>query len=176
MVEKLQELGYPISFERVREIAGGAGIVRPHIAEALVEAGVVRTAKEAFSQELIADGGRAYVEKHALQPLDALALVKRAGGVCVLAHPGMWRGERPVPDALIEAMAEAGMDGLEVDHPDHGPEQRDRYRQMAKRLGLVPTGASDCHGTRYQPVRLGCESTDPDRFAELKDRVGAGRS
>src|SRR5919199_145232 len=71
MVEKLQELGYPISFDRVREIASGKNIVRPHVAQALVEAGVVPTEGDAYTDELIGDGGRAYVEKHALAPLDA---------------------------------------------------------------------------------------------------------
>lgn len=171
MVEKLRALGYRISFDRVREIAGGT-IARPHIAQALVEAGVIATEKDAFTEEFIVDGGRAYVPKHALHPLDALALIERAGGVCVLAHPGMWKGAGSVPDGLIEEMAAAGMAGLEVDHPDHTPEMRERYRAIAERLDLVITGASDCHGARYDPVRLGCDTTVPEQFAELKARAG----
>ncbi len=170
MVGKLRELGYPISFERVREIAAGGIIVRPHVAQAMVEAGVVATEEEAFTEEFIADGGRAHVAKHALYPLDALALIRRAGGACVLAHPGMWGAQSSVPDELIEAMAAAGMAGLEVDHPDHTPEQRERYRRTAKRLDLVVTGASDCHGVRYEPVRLGCFTTDPGQFEALRAR------
>lgn len=172
MVEKLRELGYQIEFERVRQIAGGDTIARPHVAQAMVESGIVPNEKAAFSDELIADGGRAWVPKHALHPLDALALIAGAHGVCVLAHPGMWKGQGSVPDELIEAMADGGMVGLEVDHPDHDPEQRARYRAIAERLDLVPTGASDCHGHRYEPVRLGCETTDGDRFAELRRRAG----
>ena len=176
MVEKLQRLGYPVSFERVREISGGGNIVRPHVAQALVEAGVVATEKDAYTEELIADGGKADVQKHALHPLDALDLIRRSGGVCVLAHPGMWGHQQQTPDDLIEAMAERGMAGLEVDHPDHQPEQRARYRAMAGRLGLVPTGASDCHGTRFDPVRLGTFTTDPARVAELRERVPEART
>jgi predicted metal-dependent phosphoesterase TrpH len=173
MVEKLQALGYPITFERVSEIAQGKNIGRPHIAEALVEARVLPELKDAFTDELIGTGGRAYVEKHALGSLDALALVKRAQGVAAMAHPGLrWRGELPVPDELIERMAEAGLDGLEVDHPDHDAGARVRYREMARRLGLVATGSSDCHGTRYDPVRMGTETTDPQQFARLKSRKG----
>ena len=172
MVEKLQELGYPIDFERVRAIAGGDTIARPHVAQAMVEAGIVPNEKAAFTEDFIADGGRAWVPKHALHPLEALTLIGRAGGVCVLAHPGMWKGQGSVPDELIEAMAEGGMVGLEVDHPDHDPQQRERYRAMAERLDLVPTGASDCHGHRYDPVRLGSETTDAERFAALKRRAG----
>jgi hypothetical protein len=172
MVEKLQALGYPITFERVREIAQG-NIGRPHIAQALVEAGVVPELKGAFSDELIGTDGRAYVEKHALASLDALALVKRARGIAVLAHPGLrWKKELPVPDELIERMAGAGLDGLEVDHPDHDAAARARYREMARRLGIVATGSSDCHGTRYDPVRMGSETTDPEEFARLKSRKG----
>jgi len=172
MVEKLQALGYPVTFERVREISKGDNIVRPHIAQALMEAGVVETVKDAFTEELIADGGRADVPKHALHPMDALALIKRAGGVCVLAHPGMWGTQGEVPDALIDEMAQGGMVGLEVDHPDHDEDKRARYRAMAERLGLIITGSSDCHGNRYDPVRLGCATTFPEMFEALKSVAG----
>ena len=171
IVEKLRELGYDISFERVREIAGGGNIVRPHIAQAMVEAGIVPTEKDAFTEEFIADGGRAGVNKHALDPLDAVDLIVGAHGVCVLAHPGMWGDQTAVPDELIEAMASRGMGGLETDHTDHTPEQRERYRAMAERLGVVPTGGSDCHGTRYEPIRMGSFTTDPDRVEELRWRT-----
>jgi predicted metal-dependent phosphoesterase TrpH len=167
MVDKLRSLGYPVSFERVSEIAGSGNIVRPHVAQALVEAGVVADEDEAFDR-LIGDDGAAYVPKHARAPLVTLALVSRAGGACVLAHPGRWSAEAPVPEDLIEAMAEAGMAGLEADHSDHTPEQREHYRGLAKRLGLVVTGGSDCHGTRYDPVRLGSVTTDPEQFRVLR--------
>ena len=170
MVEKLQELGYDISFERVREIAGDDLIARPHIADAMVEAGIVTEPKEAFDR-FISDGGIAYVPKHALDPVDSLALIKAAGGVCVLAHPGMWKGNGSVPDALIEQMAADGMVGLEVEHPDHDAEQRAYYGALADRLGLIRTGASDCHGARYG-FRLGCDTTPPELVDELKRRAG----
>jgi 3',5'-nucleoside bisphosphate phosphatase len=170
MVEKLQELGFAVSFDRVRRLAGDDVIVRPHVAQAMVEAGIVGSEKEAF-ERYISDDGPAYVPKHALHPMDALGLIRDAGGVCVLAHPGMWRGSGAVPDELIEQMASGGMVGLEVEHPDHGDEQRAHYREMAERLDLVPTGASDCHGARYD-YRMGCETTDAERYAELKRRAG----
>jgi predicted metal-dependent phosphoesterase TrpH len=170
MVQKLQELGYDISFERVRAIAGDDLIARPHIADAMVEAGIVKESKEAFDR-FISDGGIAYVEKHALDPVDSLALIKAAGGVCVLAHPGMWKGNGSVPDTLVEQMAADGMVGLEVDHPDHDTEQRAYYGALADRLGLIRTGASDCHGARYG-FRLGCETTSAELVDELKERAG----
>jgi 3',5'-nucleoside bisphosphate phosphatase len=167
-VEKLQELGYAVSFERVREIAEGKNIVRPHIAQALVEAGVVSTIEDAFTPELISEGGLAYVEKHALDPLNALRLIKEAGGLVVVAHPGLFRERLGVSDDVIEELAEAGLDGIEAGHPDHPPDAERRYRDMARRLGLVATGSSDCHGTRYDPVRLGSVTTQPEEFARLK--------
>jgi predicted metal-dependent phosphoesterase TrpH len=170
MVEKLQAAGYDISFDDVRRIAGDDLIARPHVAQAMVEAGIVQTEKEAFDR-YIADGGIAYVPKHALHPVDALRLIGDAGGACVLAHPAMWKGSRAVPDELIAEMATQGMAGLEVDHPDHDAASRALYREMAERLDLVPTGASDCHGARYD-YRLGCESTPPELVDELRRRAG----
>lgn len=170
MIERLRELGIGISLGRVREIAGGGPIVRPHIAQALVEAGAVADEQEAFDR-YIADGGPAYVEKHALAPVDAVRLILRAGGACVLAHPGLWddrAGPSGVPEEVIEAMAAAGMHGLEVDHPDHAPEQRERYRRLAARLGLVPTGGSDFHGDRLERSPLGGAVCDPEAFAKLR--------
>jgi 3',5'-nucleoside bisphosphate phosphatase len=176
MVAKLQELGYPITFERVREIAEGGNIVRPHVAQALVEAGVVPTIKEAFSDELIGSGGKAYVEKHALDPIDAIRLIHGAGGVCVLAHPGTFRETKPVPSTLIDEMADAGLDGIEASHPEHTPEVEAGYIAAAERLGLIWTGSSDCHGDRYDPVRLGMRTTPPEQFERVKARAAELRA
>lgn len=170
IVEKLRELGLDISLERVLELAGGGAVARPHIAEAMVEAGIVADEKEAFDR-YISDDGLAYVPKHALHPMEALRLIGEAGGVCVLAHPGMWRGNDTVPDELIEQMAANGMVGLEVRHPDHDEPMRARYAAIADRLQLVPTASSDCHGERYG-FRMGEERTDAETFAELRRRAG----
>jgi 3',5'-nucleoside bisphosphate phosphatase len=172
MVERLRELGYPVTFDRVREIAQGGNIVRPHVAQALVEAGVVPTIEDAFTPELIGSGGRAYVEKHALDPVAALGLIKRAGGAAVIAHPGLWREGLGVSDELIEELVANGLDGIEAAHSDHTPEMEARYRDVAKRRGVVATGASDDHGTRFDPVRLGTVTTDPDQYAALRERAG----
>jgi 3',5'-nucleoside bisphosphate phosphatase len=176
MVEKLQELGYPITFDRVREIAEGGNIVRPHVAQALVEAGIIPTTKDAFTEEFIGSNGRAYVEKHALHPLDALRLIHAAGGACVLAHPGTFRETKPVPPTLIDELAAAGLDGIEVSHPEHTPEVEAEYLQTAHRLGLIWTGSSDCHGTRYDPVRLGMRTTAPEQLERLRARAGELRA
>jgi hypothetical protein len=171
MVRRLQDLGYPITFDRVREIATGGNIIRPHVAQALVEAGVVATLKDAFSEELIGSGGRAYVEKQALSPLQAIGLIHRAGGACVLAHPGTWREAAPVPDDVIDELIEAGLDGIEALHPEHSPELEARYVALAEARGLFWTGSSDCHGTRYDPVRLGMRRTPPEQLEGLRARA-----
>jgi predicted metal-dependent phosphoesterase TrpH len=171
MVDKLIALGFPVTFSRVKEIAGEAPIIRPHIAQAMVEAGIVPDTKSAFSEEFIGSNGRAYVEKHALHPLDALALIHAAGGVCVLAHPGTFRETKPVPAMLIDELAAAGLDGIEAAHPEHTPEVEARYIDLANDYGLFYTGSSDCHGSRYDPVRLGMRSTEPEQFERLKLRA-----
>jgi 3',5'-nucleoside bisphosphate phosphatase len=176
MVERLQELGYPITFERVREIAEGGNIIRPHVAQALVEAGVIATTKDAFTEEFIGSKGRAYVEKHALHPLDALQLIHAAGGACVLAHPGTFRETKPVPPTLIDELAAAGLDGIEVSHPEHTPEVEAEYRQTAHCIGVIWTGSSDCHGNRYDPVRLGMRTTAPEQLERLRARAGELRA
>jgi 3',5'-nucleoside bisphosphate phosphatase len=170
IVEKLRELGLDVSIDRVRELAGGDAIGRPHIAQAMVEAGVVADEKEAF-ERFISDEGVAYVPKHALHPIEALRLIGDAGGVCALAHPAMWRGSDMVPDRLVEEMAAGGMVAIEVDHPDHDPSMRAKYAALADRLGLVPLSSSDCHGDRYDR-RMGQERTDGERFDELRRRAG----
>jgi hypothetical protein len=170
MVRRLQRLGYPVPVRRVRELARGGNIGRPHVAQALVEAGVIGTIKQAFTEELIGTHGRAHVEKHAIDPVEAVRLIKRAGGVAVLAHPALWRDGLPAPDEMIEEMVEAGLDGLEAGHPNHDAATRARYREMAARFGIAATGSSDCHGTRYDPVRMGSVRTDPEEFRKLQAR------
>ncbi len=170
MVEKLQALGYPVTFERVRQIAQGGNVVRPHVAQALVEAGIVPTIKDAFTEEFIGAGGRAYVEKDALHPLPAIELIHRAGGVSVLAHPGTSREVSPVSDMLIAEFAAAGLDGIEAAHPDHPPDLEANYVALAERLGLFWTGSSDCHGAIYEPIRLGMRTTPREQLDALKAR------
>jgi 3',5'-nucleoside bisphosphate phosphatase len=160
MVERLRELGAPVEFDRVVELAGGGAIGRPHVARAMVEAGVVDDVAAAFTPDWIGTGGRAYMAKDAVTPVEAVELIHGAGGVAVLAHPSVHAGAAAVPEPVIRAMAAAGLDGLEVDHPDQGPGDRARWRALAAELGLETTGASDCHGALYG-YRLGTERT-PD--------------
>ncbi|MGW3117230.1 PHP domain-containing protein [Streptomyces sp. NPDC001107] len=170
MVAKLNGLGVPITWEQVERIAGGGSVGRPHVATALVELGVVPTVSDAFTEEWLSDGGRAFVEKHETDPFEAIRLVKAAGGVTVFAHPGASKRGRTVPEAAIAEMAAAGLDGIEVDHMDHDLETRARLRGLAKELGLLTTGSSDYHGSRKTCV-LGEYVTDPEVYGEITRRA-----
>ncbi|HEX5565680.1 MAG TPA: PHP domain-containing protein [Streptomyces sp.] len=172
MVAKLRALGVPLTWERVAEIAGDGAVGRPHIATALVELGVVPTVSDAFTADWIGNDGRAYAEKHELDPFEAVRLVRGAGGVTVLAHPLAAKRGRCVPEEAIADLAAAGLDGVEVDHMDHDAATRDRLRGIARELGLLATGSSDYHGSR-KTCRLGEHTTDPDVYAEIAAR-GSG--
>ncbi|WP_405806276.1 PHP domain-containing protein [Streptomyces sp. NBC_00210] len=170
MVAKLQELGVPIEWAQVARIAGDGSVGRPHIASALVELGVVPTVSDAFTPEWIADGGRAHIVKHELDPFTALRLVKAAGGVTVFAHPLAVQRGRTVPETAIAELAAAGLDGIEVDHMDHDEPTRARLRGLAADLGLLATGSSDYHGSR-KTCRLGEYTTDPEIYGEITRRA-----
>jgi hypothetical protein len=170
MVAKLSALGVPVTWEQVERIAAGGSVGRPHVASALVELGVVPTVSDAFTKEWLADGGRAYVEKHETDPFEAIRLIKGAGGVAVFAHPAAAKRGRTVPEAAIAEMAAAGLDGIEVDHMDHDADSRERLRGLAKELGLLVTGSSDYHGSR-KDVSLGEYTTDPEVYGEIIRRA-----
>jgi 3',5'-nucleoside bisphosphate phosphatase len=170
MVAKLQELGVPVTWEQVARIAGDGSVGRPHIATAMVEAGVVGSVSDAFTEQWLANDGRAYVPKHELDPFDAVRLVKGAGGVTVFAHPGAHKRGETVPDAVIAELAAAGLDGLEVDHVDHDAPTRARLRALTAELGVLATGSSDYHGGR-KDVRLGACVTDPEVYREIARRA-----
>ncbi|MGW4727399.1 PHP domain-containing protein [Streptomyces sp. S1] len=170
MVGKLRDLGVPVTWEQVARIAGDGSVGRPHVAEALVELGVVPDVSGAFTPEWLADGGRAHVGKHELDPVEAIRLVKAAGGVTVFAHPLAVKRGQVLPEAAIARLAEAGLDGIEVDHMDHDEATRARLRGLAKELGLLTTGSSDYHGSR-KTCRLGEYTTDPEIYGEITRRA-----
>ncbi|WP_338896229.1 PHP domain-containing protein [Streptomyces sp. TG1A-60] len=170
MIAKLNDLGVPVTWEQVGRIAGGGSVGRPHVATALVELGVVPTVGDAFTEQWLADGGRAYVEKHETDPFEAIRLIKGAGGVAVFAHPAAVKRGRTVPESAIADLAAAGLDGIEVDHMEHDPATRARLRGLARELGLLTTGSSDYHGSRKTCV-LGEYTTDPEVYGEITRRA-----
>jgi hypothetical protein len=171
MIEKLNGLGVPVTFEQVRAIAKGEAIVRPHVAQAMVDLGIIKSTVDAFTPDWILEGGRAYVEKKALTPEGAVELIGEAGGVAVLAHP-VWHPKEPdAQEAFLDMLVPLGLAGIEVDHPDHDAPTRERFRALAARKGLLGTGSSDYHGNDHGG-RIGENTTDPEVFEALQALAG----
>ncbi len=160
MVEKMAAAGVPVSVEAVRaQVGPGATPGRPHIADALVRAGVVEHRDEAFARWL-GDDSPYYVAHYAPDPVRAVEVVRAAGGVPVVAHPSSRTRTGTVGDDLIEELAAAGLAGLEVRHRDHAEADVRQLSALAEALGLFCTGSSDYHGAGKQN-RLGENTTDP---------------
>jgi predicted metal-dependent phosphoesterase TrpH len=171
MVDKLAGLGVDVSWEQVAAIAGQAVVGRPHIARAMADSGAIASPREAFTRDWIADGGRAYVGRYALDPVRAIDLVRAAGGVTALAHPRAGR-DTLVTNEQITRLAAAGLAGLEVFHPEQSEAERARLIALAHDLALAITGGSDDHGS-LTDYRLGCETTSGEAYQDLLSRVPA---
>ena len=165
----LAAAGYPISWERIVEASDGGVVGRPHLARALVDAGAAESVDHAFAT-LLHPRSPYYVAKVDTEVLEGIALVRAAGGVPVFAHGLATKRGRVVGDDAIAAMVEAGLLGLEVDHPDHSDAERAHLRGLAADLGLLVTGSSDYHGTnKTTPIAM-C-TTEP---AQLEALLAAG--
>jgi 3',5'-nucleoside bisphosphate phosphatase len=171
MVDRLRELGVDITWPQVEALAAGGVVGRPHVARAMVAAGAIARPEQAFTPEWIGAGGRAYVSRYALDPARAIGLIAEAGGAAVLAHPGAVSRGWQMPDEAIAALAGAGLAGLEVWHPDHDQAQRSRLDALATRLGLIPTGGSDDHGS-LTGHRLGSQTCPPESYERLMASCG----
>jgi predicted metal-dependent phosphoesterase TrpH len=173
IVAKLADAGYPVTWELVLDqLQDGATVGRPHIADTLVAAGVVADRDEAFTT-LLHDDGPFFVGHYYVDAVRAVELVRAAGGVPVFAHPAAATRGTTVGDDAIRALAAAGLAGLEVDHRDNAPADRERLRALAGELGLLVTGASDYHGSG-KDNRLGEHTTDPAVLEELLGQVTSG--
>ncbi len=165
IVRKMIAAGIPITEAQVMAIAAGAPVGRPHIGQALVASGVVTSVDQAFAEHL-AGRGPYYVPKADTDLPTAISMIAAAGGVSVIAHP-RGRGEyRALTFEYLKELTGYGLGGLEVDHPDHSPAERDELRSIAVRLGLLITGSSDYHGSN-KILRLGQERTDPEMLTAL---------
>ncbi len=142
MVTKLHGLGIPISFERVKQIAGDSMVGRPHVARALLEGNWVSTRQQAFD-EFLAEGKPAFVPHTGLTPSQAIELIHKAHGAAVVAHPGLYAGN--VSQLLTDMLAH-GMDGVEAYYPLHSKEQIEQFVSFACSHSLLVTGGSDFHG------------------------------
>ncbi|MDR5695240.1 MAG: PHP domain-containing protein [Armatimonadota bacterium] len=166
MVAKLANLGIRLDLQRVLALAHGGSVGRPHLARAMVEAGYVSTPEEAFRLYL-GRGGPAYVERERFTPEEAVQVILRAGGVPVLAHPGLSNRDGLVPD-----LVSAGLMGIEVYYPEHSPAQVQHYLALAKKLGLLTTGGTDFHGGDLAPrVQVGSVEVPLEVVTLLKEKV-----
>jgi len=155
MVKNLQTLGYNLTPERVKEIAGSEFIGRPHIARALLEQGYINDIKEAFSEKFIGRGGRAYVERFKLTPTEGIAVLLQAQAIPILAHPGFLSQGPPLKENEIITLINSGLAGIEVYYSRHSPQQEAYYKKLADKHNLLITGGSDCHGQKDVSNYLG---------------------
>jgi predicted metal-dependent phosphoesterase TrpH len=166
MVDRLRSLGYEISAKRVDELAAGGAMGRPHVARALVEAGHVASVDEAFNK-LLGTGKPGYVEKERFRIDEAVSLIRATGGVTSIAHPTLYPdGERIVPLLL-----DAGIDGVEVFHPQVDEAAREAYSNVARFRGKMLTGGSDDHGTVKTSETLGTIRVPEELIQPILDRL-----
>jgi 3',5'-nucleoside bisphosphate phosphatase len=168
MTEKMAADGYPVDPDAVFALLPqGASAGRPHLARALVAAGVVGSVNEAFAT-LLYNGSPYFVPKTDTPVRTAIDMVRAAGGFAVFAHPLARKRGRVVEPSVIVELAAAGLAGVEVDHPDHSPEDRVLLRRLAADTGLVATGSSDYHATN-KTTPIAHETTAPEALEELLD-------
>jgi len=165
MVARLNQMDVPLHAEEVFALANCRAPGRPHVARALVEAGLVSDLDEAF-ERFLKKNRPAWVPKFKMSASDAIALIHQAGGVAVMAHPGLNR-----TDEVIPAMAEAGLDGLECFHTKHSPAMSERYLELAQRFGLLVTGGSDCHGLSKGKPLIGTVKLPYHHVEKLKAKA-----
>lgn len=169
MSARLSAIGAPVDL--AREVAahgrgGGKALGRPLLAAALLRAGHVATIAEAF-ERFLGRGQPAFIARVGASPAEVVALVHAAGGLASIAHPGKLKS-----DAMIEPLAAAGLDAVEVFHPDHDADAVADYRRRAERLGLIITGGSDFHGRDSGRINaMGRVTLPPEEFARVAERL-----
>jgi 3',5'-nucleoside bisphosphate phosphatase len=166
IVERLTELGMPLTADEVFAVCKEGSPGRPHVAQAMIARGYVKSVREAFDRYLHA-GGPANVPRRRLTPVEAVQVIRRAGGVPVLAHPGL--ADR---DELIPELVAAGLAGIETYYPEHSVAQINAYRALCRQHGLVATGGSDYHGAHTgRAATLGSPTVPPEVWPELQRKA-----
>lgn len=174
MAERMAADGFPVDPDTVLgELPPETSAGRPHLARALVSAGVVGSVEEAFHR-FLNTGGPYYIGRADTDVVTAIRMVRAAGGVPVLAHPAAHRRGPVITPAVIAELAADGLAGVEVDHPDHTGEERAALRDLAAALGLLVTGSSDYHGAS-KTVSLGQEITDPQVLERIEELAAGSR-
>jgi len=167
IVDKLNQLGVPVTLEEVLQQANGGSLGRPHVARALIARGLVSDFRDAFMRYL-GNNGSAFVAKEKLTVRDAIGIAHEAGAIAVWAHPSEGgRRER------LEPLVAAGLDGVEIRHPSHSSEDTKRLQALTDFFGLVPSGGSDWHGALEGPRRLGMMNVPSEWLERQDERVAA---
>ena len=165
MVAAINKLGVPLNADDVFALANCRSPGRPHVARALIKAGLCRTLDEAF-ERFLKKGRPAWVPKAKMSALDAIQLIHQAGGLAVMAHPGLNRTDESIPE-----LADAGLDGIECFHTKHPPVTSSRYVEFATKLNLLVTGGSDCHGMSKGKPLIGTVRLAREHYDKLKARA-----
>ena len=174
IIARINEAGIDITMNDVlAQLSDGATLGRPHLADALVKKGVVASRDEAFAQ-MLHNNSKYYVSHYSPTPEAAIALIKAAGGVSVIAHPMASHRGRTISLETFGSLIESGLDGIEVDHRDHSPDEKMQLITLAKESNLVMTGASDYHGNG-KLNSLGEYTTNPEQWEKLEARANARR-
>ena len=165
MVEKINALGVPLKAEDVFALANCKSPGRPHVARTLVRKGLCRTLDEAF-ERFLKKGRPAWVPKSKMSSLEAIELIHQAGGLAVMAHPGLNRSDEVIPDLVA-----AGLDGIECFHTKHPPKTASHYLDIADKYHLLVTGGSDCHGMSKGRPLIGNVRLSRDHYDKLKSKA-----
>lgn len=174
IIARINEAGIDITMDDVLEqLSDGATLGRPHLADALVKKGIVASRDEAFTQ-MLHNNSKYYVSHYSPTPEAAIKLIKAAGGVSVIAHPMASHRGRTISLDTFGSIIQAGLDGIEVDHRDHSPEEKSQLIKLANESNLVMTGASDYHGNGKLNT-LGEYTTKPEQWEKLESRSNARR-
>lgn len=167
MIERLRHLGFDLDYSEIRAAAGGV-VARPHIARAMIDKGYVPDMQTALKQYL-QTGGPAYVPRDEITAVHAIRLILAAGGVPVLAHPGLYNGEE-----ALDSFVAAGLQGIEVYYRAHTADQVVKYEALARQQGLLMTGGTDCHGPgTHRDCRIGDVAIPVEILSPLRE---AGRA
>lgn len=177
IVDRLQSLGIDITYDEVLALAGSDSVGRPHIARALMDKGVVTSAKEAFDR-FLGDGKAAYVPRELPSPAEAIRWIKEARGLAVLAHPTWVKvTDQPLAE-LVRRLKADGLDGVEVYYSTHAARQTRDYLSLAQQLGLLVTGGSDFHGLTKPDIEVGIGKGSlhipTTLLPKMKERVAQG--
>jgi predicted metal-dependent phosphoesterase TrpH len=174
IIAKLNGAGIEISMEDVLlELSEGATLGRPHLADALIKKGVAKSREEVFA-ELLHNNSKFYIPHYSPTPVEVIKMIKAAGGVAVIAHPFASLRGRTIDESAFEPMVNAGLDGVEVFHRDHGPDEQELLLGIAREFDLIATGSSDYHG--QGKLNLLAEfTTSEDNWERLEARASDRR-